>query len=442
MKYWLSIFWFRQDLRIQDNRWLYFCIQQSKQVLPIFVFDENILQNFHDKDNRLWFLVDALQSLDNKLKKIWGNLHIRKWNPEEVFLKFIKKHNVNAIFTNKSYWPYGQKRDFLIAKLCKQYDIDFNIYDDFLLVEPEDIKPTKVFTPYFKRWQQIEKKEILPEIKNINCPKTYIKPRIQIIKYLNYDKNIFWDANFTEQRLKNFNEANYEKNRNFPYIDWTSKLSPYIKFWIISIRQIYHYIKNLNNSWAQTFISQLAWRDFWNHIFINFPETYFLEFQAKRRNIKWQNNNFFFEAWKEWKTWYPIVDAGMRQLKKENWMHNRLRMIVASFLTKDLLIDRKWWERYFADWLLDYDSNLNTGNWQWAASVWADPKPLRIFNPILQAKKFDPNCEYIKKYIPELKNTDNKKILDPLNNDLWYAKPIVNHYENSKIAKNIYLNLI
>ena len=441
MKYWLSIFWFRQDLRIHDNRGLYFCIEQSRQVLPIFVFDDNILKNFPNKDNRLGFLVSALQSLDSKLKNIWWNLHIRKWNPEEVFLKFFKKYKIDAIFTNRSYWPYGSKRDFLIAKLCKQYGIDFNVYDDFLLVEPEQVSPTKVFTPYFKKWQKIDKKEMLPEPKNIDCPKIYIKPRIQIIKYLNYDKIFFWDINFTDQRLKNFNFSNYEDTRNLPYLDWSSRLSPYIRFWIISIRQLYHKVRASDNVWAQTFVSQLAWRDFWNHIFINFPETYFLEFQTKKRDIAWQNNEKLFESWKNWMTWYPIVDAGMRQLKQENRMHNRVRMITSSFLTKDLLIDRRRWERHFANYLLDYDSNLNTWNWQWAASVGADPKPLRIFNPVLQAKRFDSHCEYIKKYIPELRNINAKQILDPLNNNLWYAAPVVNHYERSKLAKTLYYNI-
>jgi len=438
MKYDLSIFWFRQDLRIKDNRWLFGCIEESKQVLPLFIFDQNILQSFPQKDNRLWFLVNALQHLEKDLKNIGWNLHIRKWNPEEVLLKFIKKYKVKAIYTNKSYWPYWQKRDFIIKNLCKEIWIDFNIYDDFLLVEPQEIKPTKVFTPYFKKWQTIEKKKILPKIQNINCPKIYIKPQIQIFKYLTYDENKLWEIGFPFKRLQNFDFGNYSESRNLPYIDGSSKLSPYIRFGLISIREVYHRAYKL---WAITFVSQLAWRDFWNQIFHHFPETYFLEFQTKRRNIHWQNNEKFFEAWKNWMTWYPIIDAGMRQLKQENWMHNRLRMIVASFLTKDLLIDRRWWERHFANFLLDYDSNLNTGNWQWSASVWADPKPLRIFSPILQAQRFDPHCQYIKKYIPELKNFDNKKILDPLNNNLEYATPIVNHYDNSKLAKTLYYKI-
>jgi len=189
---------------------------------------------------------------------------------------------------------------------------------------------------------------------------------------------------------------------------------------------------------SDTFISELAWREFWYHIMHYFPQTRELEFQEKRRNLKWINNEEWYEAWKEGKTGYPIVDAGMRQLKEEGWIHNRVRMIVASFLTKDLLVDWRLGDKHFFLCLMDYDENLDIGNWQWAASVGADPKQLRIFNPILQSERFDPDCKYIKKYIPELKNIPPEKIHNPLKCELPYYNPIVNHYEMSRLAKEIY----
>ncbi|HEY7535978.1 MAG TPA: deoxyribodipyrimidine photo-lyase, partial [Thermodesulfobacteriota bacterium] len=277
----------------------------------------------------------------------------------------------------------------------------------------------------------------LLNVKKLNTHKIYINSIEKIKKRLSFSKNTYWPIDFAERRLEEFDFCRYAKTRNFPYIDGTSKLSPYIRFGIVSIRKIYSVVSSLPHN-PNTFISELAWREFWYHIMHYFPETRDLEFQEKRRKIKWINNKKWYEAWKEGETGYPIVDAGMRQLKEEGWIHNRVRMIVASFLTKDLLIDWRFGDKHFFNYLVDYDENVDIGNWQWAASVGADPKQLRIFNPILQSERFDPDCKYIKKYITELKNLSCKMIHDPIKYDLPYYNPIVNHYEMSRLAKEIY----
>jgi deoxyribodipyrimidine photo-lyase len=213
-----------------------------------------------------------------------------------------------------------------------------------------------------------------------------------------------------------------------------SRLSPYHRHWVFSIRQIYNKAKYVSDS----YVSELAWREFWHHIFHYFPNTKHEEFLEKYRSIEWSHDEFLFRKWCDGETWYPIVDAAMKQLNTTNWMHGRARMIVASFLTKDLHIDWRLWEKYFAEKLLDYDEAINLWNWQWSASVWADPKPLRIFNPILQSQKFDSNAKFIQKYIPELLHQNIAAIHDPLQKNLWYIRTIVDHREETRIAREIY----
>jgi deoxyribodipyrimidine photo-lyase len=239
---------------------------------------------------------------------------------------------------------------------------------------------------------------------------------------------------FWKERFENHIKKSYKEERNDLSLDGISRLSPYHRHWVFSIRQIYNKAKYTSES----FVSELAWREFWHHIFYNFPNTKQEEFLEKYRDIKWSNDEYLFQKWCDGETWYPIVDAAMKQLNSTNWMHGRARMVVASFLTKDLHIDWRLWEQYFASKLLDYDEAINLWNWQWSASVWADPKPLRIFNPILQSQKFDSHAKYIKKYIPELQNQNLAAIHDPLEKNLWYIRTIVDHREETRIAREIY----
>lgn len=427
------LFWFRQDLRVFDNVWLWNAIEDWENVLPVFIFDEKILDRFPQNDKRLWFLKDALIRLDSQLQEKWSRLYSAVGDPQKLLPQIVKENNIDAVYTNRSYWPYWTTRD---TNIKKSINAEFCQFEDFFLVKPENVPVRKVFTPFYKQWKNVfEFSWILNIDKKISTMSTSLST---VVDYLDkFDFENLWDVHEWDNILKNFDFCNYENTRNYPFQDWTSKLSPYVRFGLVSIRQVYDAIQKSNCD-NDVFLSEIAWREFWNHIAINFPWTENLEFLEKRRWLDWLNEEKLFEAWKEWQTGYPLVDAGMRQLKQESWIHNRVRMVVASFLTKDLLIDRRWWERHFENYLLDYDRNVNIWNWQWASSVWADPKPMRIFNPMLQSQRFDPECKYIKKYIPELENYHPWQIHNPLRYNLSYAKPVVDHFERSKIAKNIY----
>ena len=434
-----SIFWFRQDLRTFDNKWLINAIKNSENILTIFIFDKNIVSEFlWIEDKKFLFLKEVLLNLDNELKKIWWKLIVYYDFPEKIIPEICIKYKISSIYTNKSYWTYWRNRDSIIELFCIKNKIDFYSENDYLLIEPDEIEQRKVFTPYFKLWQKklLEKEVLLDNPWSIN----QIDIDFDINTFLNWlikwEKHPYFTMDFAKKRIEEFNFSLYEDFRNDLDKDWTSRLSVYLRFWIFSVRDIY--LKVFEKS--KTFVSELAWREFWQHIDYYFPFTKKIEFQEKRRNISWKNDEELFKKWCNWETWYPIVDASMKQLVETNWMHWRARMIVASFLTKDLLIDWRLWEKFFKKHLLDYDENVNFWNWQWSASVWADPKPLRIFNPILQSQKFDPNAKFIKKYINSLETQNIKSIHNPLENDLDYIKTIVNHNFEQKAAREMYKN--
>lgn len=432
-----SIFWFKQDLRTFDNKWLIRAVKNSDNLQCIFILDKNIIPNFlWLKDNKFLFLKESLLNLDRELKLIWWKLIIYHDKPEEIIPKICKKYSIDSIFTNKSYSLYWNQRDKDIKSYCYKNNIDFIINKDYLLNEPGEIEQRKVFSPYFKLWQKklLEKEIILEKPWKIN----QIEAHFDIILFLNdkitWEKHPYFTLDFWRKRISNFDYSHYDDFRNFLDKDWTSRLSVYLRFGIFSVRQIYLEAKWISDS----FISELAWREFWQHINYYFPHTKELEFQEKRRNIAWKNDEELFEKWCNWETWYPVIDAAMKQLVETNWMHWRARMVVASFLTKDLLIDWRLWEKFFKKHLLDYDENVNFWNWQWSASVWADPKPLRIFSPILQSTKFDKDAKFIKKYLPELKNQDLKSIHNPLENKLSYIDLIVDHKIAQRLAREEY----
>jgi deoxyribodipyrimidine photo-lyase len=433
-----TIFWFRRDLRVRDNTGLYHAVSESQEVIPVFIFDDNILEKLPDKSRRLGFITEAIKQLKTDLVNLGSYLFVLKGRPSELIPTVANRIRADAIYVNKAYSVYGGRRDNELKRILEGDNIEFKEFEDTLLVEPERIPQRKVFTPFYKLWSKTEKSSQSLEIRRINSPKIDKQPFDKVIKGLSFSANSKWPINFPEGRLNKFDFSSYMNTRNYPYIDGTSRLSPYIRFGIVSIREIYSRVK-FEAPKSETYISELAWREFWYHIMHHFPDTIDLEFQEKRRGIKWINNEEWYEAWKEGRTGYPIVDAGMRQLKKEGWMHNRVRMIVASFLTKDLLTDWRMGDRHFFDHLIDYDEAVDIGNWQWAASVGADPKPLRIFNPILQSQRYDPECIYIKKYVPELRKIGNERLHDPLTYDFPYYRPIVDHYDMSVMAKRIYL---
>jgi deoxyribodipyrimidine photo-lyase len=430
-----SIILFKRDLRFEDNRTLLEAYKNSKELIPIFIFNKPILKELNSYNQKLGFIIEALQKISQNIK-----LYIFYGEDEEILEFLFAKFKPDVLYTSESFTWNGEKRNKSIENICIKNKVIFrSIFDNFL-VDFRKIPYTKVFTHFYKKWINfIDNKESNININNLN--EKILNLNIDhisnfILKYKNlYFENSFWKYNFAFERLKNFDFDQYSQLRNRLDLNGSSRLSPYIRFGILSIRKIYNFIKNK----SLEYVRQLAWREFWYHIKYNFQEFNNLEFQEKRRNILWDNNekllNYFFNG----KTGYPIIDAGIRQLKFENWMHNRARLIVANFLVKDLLIDWRIGEKFFKDYLLDYDEVVNVGNWQWCASVGPDPKPFRIFNPIIQSQKFDPNCEYIKSYIPELKREECYKIYNPLKYKLNYYSPIVNHFEQIEKARDLYL---
>jgi len=448
------LFVFRQDLRIKDNIGLYHAAQSCKELICLFVFDETVLTQSPAKDKRLGFLIDALVQLDKQLQALWGRLYVDKGEPTTIVPRWVKKHWCNAVFVNKSYGPRSKTRDPQIQSRCIEHDIVYKDFSDFLLVEPQSVEQRKVFTPYYKLWKKylaqtdtdlVQWSYKLLQIKNIQSP--HIKwNNDNFYDTIDAGENTHRPVDWAAKRLQYFNLAEYDETRNSLDSDWTTKLSPYLRFGLISVRELFHWgivvHKNRHGKQASeiknSYVSELAWREFWYHIMYYFPETAMTEFQEKRRHIQWSHNMELLEKWEMGETWYPIVDAAMKQLREENRMHGRARMIVASFLTKDMLIDWRLGEKVFAKYLLDYDFAVNMWNRQWSASVGADPKPLRIFNPILQSKRFDTQARYIKKYLPQLSDKPVEAIHDPLKQPLDYTQPIVDHYVMSRKSREVY----
>ncbi|MDD2871524.1 MAG: deoxyribodipyrimidine photo-lyase [Candidatus Gracilibacteria bacterium] len=435
-----TIFWFRQDLRTFDNIGLIKSIENSENLFPIFILDKNIIPGFLGlSDKKFLFLKESLINLDIELKKLGGKLTVFHDYPEKIIPEIIKKYDINSIYTNKSYSRYGKSRDEKIESYCISNKIEFVMENDYLLNEPDEIEQRKVFTPYFKLWkkQLLEKEIVLQKAKQFNQILVREQDTKQLLdELIKGQSHPYFTIEFGKKRLVGFDFKHYESFRNDLDLDGTSRLSVYLRFGIFSVREVYLKVKDE----SETYVSELAWREFWQHIDYYFPYTKKYEFQENKRHIKWKSDTELFQKWCEGKTGYPVVDAAMKQLVETNWMHGRARMIVASFLTKDFHIDWRMGEEFFKKHLLDYDENVNFGNWQWSASVGADPKPLRIFNPCLQSEKFDKQAKFIRKYLPVLKTQDIKSIHNPIDNKLDYIDLIVNHKLAQKQAREMYKN--
>ncbi len=432
-----SLFWFKRDLRVEDNTGLYHAAAETKEVVPLYILEDGILSKYPPGSKRLGFFMDALRNLDRELRALGSYLLVLRGKAEEIIPELIMKHGIEAVYTNRAYGFYGVKRDLDVERHCKNHGTAYKKFEDTFLVPPHEVEQRKVFTPFYKMWQSRKKRTVLLNPEKISSPQMNTPAIESLLDTLGYAENTHWPVDFPSARLRDFDFGEYGDTRDFPYQDGTSKLSPYLRFGLVSVRKVYSAACE-GSPEPNTYVSELAWREFWYHIMHNFPETRTLEFQEKRRNIKWINNEAWYDAWKEGRTGYPIVDAGMRQLMEEGWIHNRVRMIVASFLTKDLITDWRWGDMHFFDHLVDYDEIVDIGNWQWTASCGADPKPFRIFNPLLQSQNYDPDCTYIKRYIPELAATEPEKIHNPLTYKLPYQKPIVNHYEMRNLAHEAY----
>ncbi len=424
----LNIFWFRRDLRLNDNCGLYKALKESEPVLAVFIFDTNILSQLEDKnDGRVDFIHSSVSQLKTELEKRGSSLLIEVGKPQEVYQKLFDEYNIKAIYTNHDYEPYAQKRDDEIKALAQNKGAQFFTFKDQVIFEKDEVlkpngEPYTVYTPYMKMWKQkltekgTKSFDTTPLLNNFFNAQPFALPTIEDIGFEKTGVTIP-PTNASIDLLEN-----YKQTRDYPATKGTSKLSVHLRFGTISIRQL---VKKALEA-SDTFLNELIWREFYMMILWHFPHVIDGAFKPQYNHIQWRNNEQEFKAWCEGKTGIPIVDAGMRELNKTGYMHNRVRMIVASFLTKNLLIDWRWGEAYFAKKLLDFELASNNGGWQWAAGTGCDAAPyFRVFNPTLQTQKFDPEGKYIKKWVPEL-------------NSLEYPQPIVDLSSSRKRALQVY----
>lgn len=451
-----SLFIFHRDLRIFDNTGLRKACEQSQQVITCFILDPQQVgkRNTYRSMNALQFMVESLDDLQNQLKDAGGKLHLFAGDSHKVLEKLIKQEKIEAVFSNKDYTPFALKRDEGLKSICLLYKIMWHQYPDALLTEPEEIvtnngTPYTIFTPFFKkaRTKTIER-PITKKFKNFYTGS--VADTIQqsfLKKIISQPNKKLWQHGGRKEGLKRLallsTLKNYAKTKDYPSLD-TSYLSAHLKFGTLSVRHVYHAtVKKLGAS--NPLIRQLFWRDFFTHIAYDSPFVFGASYHEKYNDLAWDNDKKLFKTWCQGKTGFPIVDAGMRQLNATGFMHNRVRMIVASFLVKDLRIDWRWGEQYFASKLVDYDPAVNNGNWQWCASTGADAQPyFRIFNPWLQQKKFDPQCVYIKRWVLELNNSEPKIIhhwYKQFDASVGYPQPIVNHEQVAKKTIELYKNL-
>jgi len=411
----ISIFWYRRDLRLEDNTGLFKALNENENILPIFIFDDSILDELPEDDARVNFIYESLSKINKQLNNHKASLQILKGQIDDVWEKLVTTYDIQKVYLNKDYEPYAIKRDQKIKEFLNSKGIEMKTFKDQVIFEEDEIvkadgKPYTVFTPYKRKWLEKFTKVNLNLIANFDnfFKKTIDFPSLNQLGLKNSSLKV------KKYSLKNV--STYSETRNFPNLDSTSYLSPHLRFGTISVRQIITELKNK----SETFLSELIWREFFMQIIFHFPHVVTKNFRPKYDGIQWVNNKEDYDNWCQGKTGYPLVDAGMRQLNETGYMHNRVRMVTAGFLCKHLLIDWRYGEAYFAKKLLDYELSSNNGNWQWAAGTGCDAAPyFRIFNPIEQLKKFDKTLTYTKKWVKDF-------------DTLEYPKPIVDH----KYARN------
>lgn len=424
----VNIIWFRRDLRLHDNAALFHALNDKNPVLPVFIFDRNILDDLSDRtDRRVEFIHEALQQMQKQLTELGGTLDVRYGFPEEIFQQLAKEYNIEKVFTNHDYELYAIQRDEAVRKLLSDKGISLHTYKDQVIFEKDEVtkddgKPYTVFTPYSKKWKLRLSEYPVKNYKTEKHFNNFYKqspkeiPSLRVMDFKPAGQSFpvsVWKPDIIKK---------YKELRDFPAIEGTSRLSVHLRFGTISIRELAIDAAKLNES----FLNELIWRDFYHMILWHFPHIMCKAFKPDYDKIQWRNNEEEFERWCSGQTGYPIVDAGMRELNTTGFMHNRVRMIVASFLTKHLLIDWRMGEAYFAKKLLDFDLAANNGGWQWAAGSGCDAAPyFRVFNPYLQTQKFDSQLKYIRKWVPELE-------------EFSYPKPIVVHEEARKRCLEVY----
>ncbi len=428
----ITLFWHRRDLRHEDNAGLYHALQSGHPVLPLFIFDEHILDPLPTRDARVEFIHQELSRLQEDLRAEGRTMLVRKGKPMEVWESLIREFDIAEVHTNRDYEPYAKERDEAVGELLREHNIPFHLYKDQVIFDRDEVltkdeTPYTVFSPYGRRWRErmnSQKDTVTTEEGEEKTISHYFR------SYPSEDhRHAFWKREpfplpsladigfepagipFPPREVPRKRIRQYNKTRNFPGVEGTSRLGIHFRFGTISIREKARRAAELND----TFLNELIWREFYSQILAHFPHVVNEPFRAKYGFIPWRDDEESFEKWCQGKTGFPIVDAGMRQLNETGYMHNRVRMITASFLTKHLLIDWRWGEAYFAEKLLDFELSSNNGGWQWAAGSGTDAAPyFRIFNPYSQQKKFDPELNYVRQWVPEL-DTDA------------YPEPIVEH---------------
>lgn len=414
----MNIFWFRRDLRVNDNAGLYHALKEGQPVMPVFIFDTNILDDLEDKDDaRVNFIHNTLVEMNETLIEIGSSLKIYHGTPVDVFEKITQEFNIEKVFTNNDYELYASDRDNKIKWLLGKKGISFYSYKDQVIFEKNEIvkndgTPYNVFTPYSRKWKSVLNDFYLREYSENKYFSNFYKCsplEIPSLASIGFKKSIL---QIPSKDIPDSIFVNYKNERDFPGQEGTSRLGIHLRFGSISIRKLARYVKDR----SEVYLNELIWRDFYQMVLFHFPHVSRGEaFKKEYDRIEWRNDEREFSLWCQGKTGYPLVDAGMRQLNETGFMHNRLRMVTASFLAKHLLIDWRWGEAYFARLLLDYDFASNNGGWQWSAGSGCDASPyFRIFNPAAQAKKFDPDLKYIKRWVPEI-------------NSFGYPEPIVEH---------------
>ncbi len=414
----INIFWFRRDLRLHDNAGLYHALKSGLPVLALFIFDRDILDKLEDKDDaRVTFIHRALTDLNQELQKHGSSILVKYNFPGKAWEETLNEYNIANVYTNHDYEPYARRRDDKLNYLFAEKNIGFHTFKDQVIFEKNEVikddgKPYTVFSPYKRKWlAKLNDFYLKPYPSENRVSNLYQNTSMQIpaLESMGFKKSALV---FPEKEYKTVIE-DYKLTRDFPAVKGTSRISVYLRFGTVSIRDLAGIARQAAE---KTWLSELIWRDFYAMILWHFPHTVNQAFKPDYDKIQWRNNETEFKAWCEGKTGYPIVDAGMRELNATGFMHNRVRMIAASFLTKHLLTDWRRGEDYFARKLLDYDQASNVGGWQWAAGSGNDAAPyFRVFSPELQTKKFDPKLEYIKKWIPEF------------NDPFSYPKPVVDH---------------
>ncbi|WP_019504064.1 FAD-binding domain-containing protein [Pleurocapsa sp. PCC 7319] len=468
----LILFWHRRDLRISDNVGLAAAEAQTSKVVGLFCLDPNILERDDIAPARVTYMLGCLQELQQSYQQLGSQLLFIQGQPEKAIPQLASALKAKAIFWNLDVELYSQERDRTVTEALKEKGITCSNFWDQLLHAPGEVltkssgEPYKVYTPFWRSWSQHEKQGItnkIEQLEGLTKAELEIAEKASAIalpkaKDLGYD----WDnplllapgENAAQDKLAEFCDRAiycYDEERNFPYVDGTSQLSAALKFGVIGIRVLWQAtidtLANCRSDEAKTSVEtwqkELAWREFYQHCMFFFPELAQGSYRDEFKDFPWENDETKFQAWCEGKTGYPIVDAAMRQLNETGWMHNRCRMIVASFLTKDLIIDWRWGEKYFMQKLYDGDLSANNGGWQWSASSGMDPKPLRIFNPASQAAKFDQDGEYIRQWLPEISSMETEylvtgKIPDLERASYDYPQPIVDHKIQQRKFKELY----